>query len=130
MISRPPGPGSMSSSIIEVPRIDTAKELCSSSIQSCPILLSSESTLPSTRSATWTLDSTHGATHSGTDKNQEMHRLVLRKYPSTMSTFPHHDFIKQHEEILYNHAPLWLTPSWNISPMFPTPLEIVFRSPP
>ena len=68
-------PGSMSSSTIWVPRIDTAENeisLCRSSILSCQILMSSESTHPSqsTRSATWTFDSTHGATHSGLDLDE------------------------------------------------------------
>ena len=80
-------PGSMSSSTIWVPRIDTAENeisLCRSSILSCEILMSSESTLPSqsTRSATWTFDSTHGATHSGSDLDEWTFQSPLHIPPS------------------------------------------------
>ena len=47
-------------------------------------MLSSESTPPyqSTRSAMWTFDSTHGATHSGSD--------LIEKHPPAISNFPIH----------------------------------------
>ena len=81
-----PAPESMSSSSMAVPRIDTAKinYLCKSSIPSCSILLSSESTLTSqsTRSATWTFDSTHGATHSGSDLDEWTFQSPLHIPPS------------------------------------------------
>ena len=77
----------MSSSTIPVLRIDAVENeisLCRSSILSCEILMSSESTLPSqsTRSAMWTFDSTHGATHSGSDLDEWTFQSPLHIPPS------------------------------------------------